>query len=160
MPPFYGWGSTASGLGPLQGGSLLFTTKFTEIPGNHFINSGRMNMATCWSAQKNSGYVTGLLMCKSEITSQASAYEACDCMHMPPHMPKTLETCKKKAHIVWLRKLQGVQQIARLKQQCSLSFIFCETPRSYEKIMCIYLLFHWFNGENCIVRSSHQRCSI
>ena len=96
MPPFYGWGSTASGLGPLQGGSLLFTTKFTEIPGNHFINSGRMNMATCWSAQKNSGYVTGLLMCKSEITSQASAYEACDCMHMPPHMPKTLETCKKK----------------------------------------------------------------
>ena len=23
-----------------------------------------------------------------------------------------------------------------------LTFIFCETPRSYEKIMCIYLLFH------------------
>ena len=96
MPPFCGWGSTASGIGTLQGGSLLFTTKFTEIHGNHFINSGRMNMATCWSAQKNSGYVTGLLMCKLEIASQASAYEACDCMHMPPHMPKTLETCKKK----------------------------------------------------------------
>ena len=29
-----------------------------------------------------------------------------------------------------------------LKQQHSLSFIFCETPRSYEKIMCIYSLFH------------------
>ena len=26
MAPFYGWGSTASGLEPLQGGSLLFTT--------------------------------------------------------------------------------------------------------------------------------------
>ena len=23
-----------------------------------------------------------------------------------------------------------------------LSFIFCETPRFYEKTMCIYLLFH------------------
>ena len=27
MAPFYGWGSTASRLEPLRGGSLLFTTK-------------------------------------------------------------------------------------------------------------------------------------
>ena len=27
MAPFYGWDSTASRLGPLQGGSLLFTIK-------------------------------------------------------------------------------------------------------------------------------------
>ena len=40
--PFYGWGSTASRLEPLQGGSLLFTTKFPEIPGTHFIDLGRM----------------------------------------------------------------------------------------------------------------------
>ena len=33
MTPFYGWGSTASRLHPLRGGSLLFTTKFPEIPG-------------------------------------------------------------------------------------------------------------------------------
>ena len=33
MAPFYGWGSTTSRLEPLQGGSLLFTTKFPEIPG-------------------------------------------------------------------------------------------------------------------------------
>ena len=33
MAPFYGWGSTASRLEPLQGGSLLFTTKFPETPG-------------------------------------------------------------------------------------------------------------------------------
>ena len=33
-PFFYGWGSTASRLEPLRGGSLLFTTKFPEIPGN------------------------------------------------------------------------------------------------------------------------------
>ena len=33
MAPFYGWGSTASRLEPLQGVSLLFTTKFPEIPG-------------------------------------------------------------------------------------------------------------------------------
>ena len=43
MAPFYGWGSTASRLVPLRGGSLLFTTKFPEIPGSHFIDLGRMN---------------------------------------------------------------------------------------------------------------------
>ena len=42
MVPFYGLGSTASRLEPLQGGSSLFTTKFPEIPGTHFINLGRM----------------------------------------------------------------------------------------------------------------------
>ena len=42
MAPFYGWGSTVSRLEPLQGGSLLFTTKFPEIHGTHFINLGRM----------------------------------------------------------------------------------------------------------------------
>ena len=39
---FYGWGSTASRLKPLRGGSLLFTTKFPETPGTHFINLRRM----------------------------------------------------------------------------------------------------------------------
>ena len=32
MAPFHGWSSTASRLEPLQGGSLLFTIKFPEIP--------------------------------------------------------------------------------------------------------------------------------
>ena len=39
MAPFYGWGSTASRLEPLRGGSLLFTTKFPEVPGTHFIDT-------------------------------------------------------------------------------------------------------------------------
>ena len=42
MAPFYGSGSTAPRLVPLRGGSLLFTTKFTDIPGTHFTNLGRM----------------------------------------------------------------------------------------------------------------------
>ena len=42
MAPFHGWDSTASRLEPLQGGSLLFTTKFPEIPGTDFIDLGRM----------------------------------------------------------------------------------------------------------------------
>ena len=42
MVPFYGWGSTASRLGPLWGGSLLFTTKLPEILGTHFIDLGMM----------------------------------------------------------------------------------------------------------------------
>ena len=41
MAPFYGCDSSASRLEPLQGGSLLFTTKFPEIPGTHFIDLGR-----------------------------------------------------------------------------------------------------------------------
>ena len=44
MASFYGWGSTASRLEPLQGGSLLFTTKFPETPGTHFIGLGRMKL--------------------------------------------------------------------------------------------------------------------
>ena len=40
--PFYRWGSIASKLEPLWGGSLLFTTKLQEIPGTHFINLRRM----------------------------------------------------------------------------------------------------------------------
>ena len=42
MAPFYGWVSIASRLEALLGGSLLFTTKFPEIPGTHFIDLGRM----------------------------------------------------------------------------------------------------------------------
>ena len=38
MDPFYGWGSAAARLEPLWGSSLLFTTKFPEIPGTHFID--------------------------------------------------------------------------------------------------------------------------
>ena len=42
MAPFYGWGSTASRLETLRGGSLLFTTKFPKISGTHFTDLGRM----------------------------------------------------------------------------------------------------------------------
>ena len=42
MAPFYRWGSTASRLQPLRGGSLVFTIQFPEIPATHFINLGRV----------------------------------------------------------------------------------------------------------------------
>ena len=42
MAPFYGWGSTASRVESLRGDSLLFATKFPEIPGTHFIDLRRM----------------------------------------------------------------------------------------------------------------------
>ena len=42
MALFYGWGSTTSRLEPLQWGSLLFTTRFPEIPGTHFIDLGKI----------------------------------------------------------------------------------------------------------------------
>ena len=74
---------------------------------------------------------------------QASAYEACDCTRMPLHTSKTLETCKK-----------SVPCLIKKASKCAedrTSFTFYKTHRSYEKIMCIYLLFHWFSGENCII---------
>ena len=42
MAPFYRWSSTFSRLEPLWGGSLLFTIRFPDIPGTHFIDLGRM----------------------------------------------------------------------------------------------------------------------
>ena len=56
------------------------------------------------------------------LYKKASVYEACDCMRTPLQTPKTLKTCKK-ARLVWLKKLQGMQQIAYLKQRF-LSFTF------------------------------------
>ena len=38
------WGSTASRLELLRGGSLLFATQFPEIPGTHFIDLRRMKV--------------------------------------------------------------------------------------------------------------------
>ena len=38
MAPFYRWGSTASRLEPLRGGTLLFTTKFLGNSATHFID--------------------------------------------------------------------------------------------------------------------------
>ena len=49
---FYGWGSTASRLEPLRGGSLLFTTKFPEIPGAHFIALERMKDSADFGATR------------------------------------------------------------------------------------------------------------
>ena len=43
----------------------------------------------------------------------------------------------KKARLLWLKKVQGVRQIARLKQRF-LSFTFYKTQRSYEKI-CVFI---------------------
>ena len=45
MAPFYGWGSTASRLEPLRGGSLLFTTKFPEVPGTRTKSMLKENLA-------------------------------------------------------------------------------------------------------------------
>ena len=53
MAAFYGWGSTASKLEPLRGGSLLFTTKFPGIPGTNFIDLGRMKYFCIYLSNNN-----------------------------------------------------------------------------------------------------------
>ena len=57
---FHGRGLTASRLEPLQGGNLLFTIKFLEIPGTHLIDLGRMKAwvdlrATQWFWTRDPG---------------------------------------------------------------------------------------------------------
>ena len=50
MASFYGWGSTASRLVLLRGGKLLFTTKFPDISGTHFIDLRRIErLSRPWS---------------------------------------------------------------------------------------------------------------
>ena len=55
MPPFYGWGSTASRLQPLRGGSLLFTIQFPEIPGTpkSFFSNLAQNLVSKLSPSPN-----------------------------------------------------------------------------------------------------------
>ena len=50
MASFYGWGSTASRLVLLRGSKLLFTTKFPDISGTHFIDLRRIErLSRPWS---------------------------------------------------------------------------------------------------------------
>ena len=56
MAPFYyGWVSTASRLQQLQGGSLIFTIQFPEIPGTHLhalldeMNTGMLHFTKKWN---------------------------------------------------------------------------------------------------------------
>ena len=51
---------------------------------------------------------------------------------------------QKKAHLVWLKKLPGVQHIARLKQQSSLSFPFYQTQRENHVYLFVILLVQWW----------------
>ena len=55
MAAFYGWGSTASRLQPLRGGSLLFTIQFPEIPGTpkSFFSNRAQNLVSKLSPSPN-----------------------------------------------------------------------------------------------------------
>ena len=76
MAPFYGWGSTASRLEPLRGGSLLFTTKFPKIPGTLLIDLGRMNGwvdlgGTQWFWTRDPGLgIQHLNHCREQLRSE------------------------------------------------------------------------------------------
>ena len=98
----------------------------------------------------------GLFFLKKPCTGAKYLLKGFGIWGMPSHVHTTahaynIREVQKKACIVWFKKLQGVQQIACLKQQCFLSFTFYITQRSSEKIMCIYFSFHYFSGENCII---------
>ena len=81
-------------------------------------------------------------------------------VHASAHAYK-IRDMQKKAHLIWLKKLQDVWQIACL--QGFLSFKFYKIQRSYEKIMSIYYLTgsvvqHWTNEITNMqwFRSSHK----
>ena len=47
----------------------------------------------------------------------------------------------KKACLVWLKKLQGVRQITRLKQQCFLSSTFSITHKDFTRKSCVFMCY-------------------
>ena len=81
-------------------------------------------------------------------------------VHASAHAYK-IRDVQKKAHLVWLKKLQDVWQIARLQR--FLFSRFYKIQRSYEKIMCICyfigsVVHHWTNEitNTHWFRSSHK----
>ena len=65
MTPFYGWGSTASGLEPLRGSSLLFTIK--QLTFYTLNNCRKINAAD--SENKNvSGYTESYLKGRLDLS--------------------------------------------------------------------------------------------
>ena len=55
MVLFHGWGSTASRLEQLQGGSLLFTIKFPECFGTHFLSTSEERAAQSQKSDPKKG---------------------------------------------------------------------------------------------------------
>ena len=80
---------------------------------------------------------------------QVLTYEACNCSCTSSHMPKRLDMRKKSTHCL-------IKKASRCAVDCTSKTMFLifhclKTQRSYNKTTCFYLLFHWFNGEKCII---------
>ena len=76
MAPFYGWGSTASRLEPLRGGSLLFTTKFPEVPGTHFIDLGSIKL------ESNSPHIFALCQKNQDESIDSGNFSVRGCLSL------------------------------------------------------------------------------
>lgn len=89
----------------------LLSIKWHIVTGKHLIlyPEGYTGMGQIWESQKTLAFTTATTISRAISTDlmvqiqflptqqyQASAYEACDCMLTPLHMPKTSETCKEK----------------------------------------------------------------
>ena len=76
-------------------------------------------------------FYLSFFMCSRLWHTRHAIARTCLCAHLK-HSRRG-----KKSMLCLIRKIQCVRQIARLKQQLSLSFTFYKTQRSYEKIICI-----------------------
>ena len=92
---------------------------------------------------------------------QSCLLQICRLWHMrhaiaPTCLSTCLSTCLKQRHDkksmpCLIEKASRCAADSTSKTAMLLSFTFHITERSFEKIMCIYLLFHWFSGQNCII---------
>ena len=89
---------------------------------------------------------------------QSCLLQICRLWHMRHAIaPTSLSTClkhqrhDKKSIPCLIKKASRCAGDSKSKTTLFLSFTFYITERSFEKIMCIYLLFHWFCGEYCII---------
>ena len=83
MAPFHGWGSTASRLEPLRGGCLLFTTKFPEVSGTHFVDLGEdERLSRPWSHP--------VVLNTGPLDWESSALTTWPLLHQQPEMLQNL----------------------------------------------------------------------
>ena len=86
-----------------------------------------------------------LLQHKLKVIPKQASADACLCIRL-----KRQRHAKKNKPCL-IKKASRCAADRTSKTTTFFIFHFLVTQRSYGKIMCIYLLFDWFSGENCII---------
>ena len=163
MAPFYGWSSTASRLEPLQGGSLLFTTKFPEIPGSHFIDQRKdERLSQPWShpvvlnagpLDCESSTLTALLKFSTKLAwtlNKKNLLASLHCLYALYHILN--HRIENQSHLIHLARAKSKQNHFHLHYDqlvvCLIYWIYCYVMAQ------IFLINIWI----CIIIRTRSFC--